>query len=176
MAERSETGAIDYIGSGQPEYVWQEDPQYLDPHGRGHVASYSVQALQHIFGPYGFTVIPMYGRAWCVLIEYQSISPVRNPEELQSRIWQPVKDNVALLKSGAFGALLATVGLEADCCYTEHALLDDRTAWAQTLSKILSGGKQKWLPSARPCAIRDPLRTPRGTCVGPSLDTNQPLP
>ncbi|EQD32283.1 hypothetical protein B2A_13637 [mine drainage metagenome] len=31
MAQRSEFGAIYYIGSGQPEYVKNEDPQYLDP-------------------------------------------------------------------------------------------------------------------------------------------------
>ncbi len=132
MAQRSELGAIYYIGSGQPEYVKNEDPQYLDPLGRGHVVSYSVQALRHIFAPYGFTVIPMFGRAWSVLIEYKLTAPVRNAEDLQSRIWNPVKTNISLLKSGAFGNFLATVGLESARCYTEHAMCAERTAWAKT--------------------------------------------
>ena len=131
MAQRSELGAIYYIGSGQPEYVKNEDPQYLDPLGRGHVVSYSVQALRHIFAPYGFTVIPMFGRAWSVLIEYKLTAPVRNAEDLQSRIWNPVKTNISLLKSSVFGDFLATVGLESARCYTEHAMCEERTAWAK---------------------------------------------
>ncbi|MHB1897471.1 MAG: methyltransferase domain-containing protein [Metallibacterium sp.] len=137
MAQRSVAGAVYYIGSGQPEYVKNEDPQYLDPLGRGHVVSYSVKALRHIFEPYGFTVIPMFGRAWSVLIEYKSTSPVRNAEDLQSRIWSPVKTNISLLKSCAFGDLLATVGLESARCYTEHAMCDERTSWAQSLSNMI---------------------------------------
>ncbi|WP_136256540.1 class I SAM-dependent methyltransferase [Metallibacterium scheffleri] len=133
MSQRSESGAIYYIGSGQPEYVKNEDPQYLDPLVRGHVVSYSVQALRHIFAPYGFTVIPMFGRAWCVLIEYKSTSPVRNAEDLQSRIWNPVKTNISLLKSSAFGDFLATVGLESARCYTEHAMFLDCSAKAKSL-------------------------------------------
>ena len=138
MTQRSESGAIYYIGSGQPEYVKNEDPEYLDPLGRGHIVSYSVKALRHIFAPYGFTVIPMFGRAWSVLIEYKSTSPVRNAEDLQARIWNPVKANTSLLKSGTFGDFLATVGLESARCYTEHAMCDERTTWAQSLSNIIA--------------------------------------
>ncbi|MCK9366937.1 MAG: class I SAM-dependent methyltransferase [Metallibacterium scheffleri] len=138
MSQRSESGAIYYIGSGQPEYVKNEDPQYLDPLGRGHVVSYSVQALRHIFAPYGFTVIPMFGRAWCVLIEYKSTAPVCNAEDLQTRIWNPVKTNIKLLKSGTFGDFLATVGLESARCYTEHAMCSERTTWAQSLSNMIA--------------------------------------
>jgi hypothetical protein len=42
LAGRSRPGSLYLFNSGQPAFVEQEDPAYLDPHGRGHVVSYSI--------------------------------------------------------------------------------------------------------------------------------------
>ncbi|GHU46879.1 hypothetical protein FACS1894200_01370 [Spirochaetia bacterium] len=40
----SNPGAIYIFNTGMPDYVRNEDPDYLDPTVRGHIGSYSVQA------------------------------------------------------------------------------------------------------------------------------------
>ncbi|WP_293034546.1 methyltransferase domain-containing protein [Paraburkholderia sp.] len=134
IAQTSAPGAIYLINSGQPEYVLTEDPGYLDPHGRGHVMSYSIEAVRLIFEPHGFTIIPLPGRHWAFLVEYQSEFITKEPiEQLEARIWSPVPENVATLRDGGGGPLMYCAGLDTARCYLEHATVIQRTAWARSL-------------------------------------------
>ena len=134
MAQTSAPGAVYLINSGQPDYVLTEDPAYLDPHGRGHILSYSIEGARLIFEPHGFTVIPLPGRHWAFLVEYESESATKEPiEQLEARIWSPIPENVATLRDGGGGSLMYCTGLESARCYLEHATVIKRTQWAQSL-------------------------------------------
>ena len=82
-----------------------EDPGYLDPHGRGHVVSYSLAGAASIFAPAGFNVIELPGRAWAFLAEFGPRRPV-DAEALIARLWHPVAENVSMLRSARFGELI----------------------------------------------------------------------
>ncbi|KPD15435.1 hypothetical protein ADM96_32685 [Burkholderia sp. ST111] len=135
MAQTSNPQAIYLINSGQPEYVMSEDPSYLDPHGRGHIMSYSLEGAKRIFEPHGFTVIPLPGRHWAFLVEYQSQFKAKKAaiEQLEARIWSPIPENVATLKNGSRGSLMYHVGLDSARCYLEHATVAERTEWVRSL-------------------------------------------
>jgi hypothetical protein len=134
MAQTSAPQAVYLINSGQPEYVLNEDPGYLDPHGRGHIMSYSLEGARRIFEPHGFTVIPLPGRHWAFLVEYQSQSTSKHPiQQLEARIWSPIPENAATLRDGRSGSLMYHVGLDSARCYLEHATVVERTEWARSL-------------------------------------------
>ena len=132
IADKSAPGACYYIGSGQPEYVKKEDPAYLDPHHRGHVVSYSIEALRRIFSAAGMSVTPLYGRTWAVLIE-KEVPPAVNAEQLENRLWTADKRNMESLGRAKFGAMFMNMGLESARCYSNVALVELRTQWALSL-------------------------------------------
>lgn len=134
LAQVSNHGAVYYFNSGQPDYVKKENPLYLNPYKDGHIASYSISSLEYIFRPAGFKIIPLYGRSWAFLAEYQSdIESVEGPDEILSRIWHPVKENMDMLSSSVFGQMLLTSGRESARCYLEHAISKNRAKWAKSL-------------------------------------------
>jgi SAM-dependent methyltransferase len=118
LAGVSAPGALYLFNSGQPEYVEREEPGYLDPMIRGHVVSYSLAGARAIFGPLGFNIIELPGRHWAFLAEFGPPVPVSR-DELYSRLWTPVPDNVALLTGDPFGHLLYAAGLDSARCYLE---------------------------------------------------------
>ncbi|MFP3644410.1 methyltransferase domain-containing protein [Paraburkholderia sp. SIMBA_054] len=134
MAQVSTPGALYLINSGQPTFVKNEDPGYLDPIGRGHVVAYSIAGAQRIFEPYGFEVIPLPGRHWAFLLEFQSEKTRQSPQELlEKRLWSPLPENVAVLRDGNAGSLMYHAGRDAARSYLEYATVIERTAWAQSL-------------------------------------------
>ncbi|ANB71484.1 hypothetical protein AYM40_03195 [Paraburkholderia phytofirmans OLGA172] len=134
MAQTSAPEAVYLINSGQPNYVLKEDPGYLDPHGRGHIMSYSLEGARRIFEPHGFTVIPLPGRHWAFLVEYQSKSTTKPPiEQLEARIWSPIPENAATLRDGSGGSLMFHAGLDSARCYLEHATAVERMEWVRSL-------------------------------------------
>jgi len=138
MAQTSAPQAVYLINSGQPDYVLNEDPGYLDPHGRGHIMSYSIEGARRIFEPHGFTVFPLPGRHWAFLVEFQSQSKSQSPiEQLEARIWSPVPANVATLRDGSGGSLMYHVGLDSARCYLEHATAVQRMEWVRSLQAEL---------------------------------------
>lgn len=143
LAAISEKGAIYYFNSGQPSYVKNEDPEYLDPFVRGHIAAYSLSGLKEIFCRFGFTLIPLPGRNWGFLVEYLSAYSTHNLDELFNRLWSPLPENVSKLTSNGFGSLMYTMGLEAARCYLEVATAEERTKWAQSLQLKLEKTSQK---------------------------------
>ena len=118
LAAVSDPQAIYIFNSGNPAYVKWEDPGYLDPHGRGHIMSYSHQALSSIFGPCGFTVFPLVGKTWAFVAEYaSSASPGM---DLAERIWSPVPGNAALLDDPRTGELMRILGIESARAYRQY--------------------------------------------------------
>jgi hypothetical protein len=128
LASKSNTGAVFYFGSGQPAYVNNENPEYLDPYGRGHVVSYSLLGISKVFNKYGFNIIPLPGRDWAFLAEYGP-EFLLSAEELLTRIWTALPANVSRLKDPIFGPLMYSVGIESARCYLEHAIRNDRTKY-----------------------------------------------
>jgi len=137
LATRSRNGSAYYFGSGQPAYVKSEDPEYLDPYRRGHIVAYSIKGITKIFQKHGFSIIPLPGRTWAFLAEFgQSDKP--SADELLSRIWTPIPENIQCLKDSEFGPLMYNIGIESARCYLEHAICNERTLWAQNLDKELA--------------------------------------
>ncbi len=116
LAAVSRPGSLYLFNSGQPDFVEREDPAYLDPHGRGHIVSYSLAGAASIFGPAGFNVIALPGRAWAFLAEFGPQHPV-DTEALIARLWHPVPENVSMLHSARFGELIRAAGIEAARAY-----------------------------------------------------------
>ena len=149
LAEVSEEGAIYYFNSGQPEYVKKEDPGYLDPNGRGHIASYSVRGLKKIFSQYGFTLIPLPGRSWGFLAEFDILKKTPDANDLLGRLWNPHPENARKLKSNGFGELMYAIGLESARCYLEYAIAQERTVWAMSLQENKAGLIKRFIKSIR---------------------------
>jgi hypothetical protein len=116
LAMVSRPGSLYLFNSGQPEFVQREDPGYLDPHGRGHIVSYSLAGAATIFAPAGFNIIELPGRAWAFLAEFGPQQRV-DADALIARLWQPVPDNLSMLRSARFGELIRTAGIEAARAY-----------------------------------------------------------
>ncbi len=116
LAAVSRPGSLFLFNSGQPAFVEREDPAYLDPHGRGHIVSYSLAGAKRIFEPAGFNIIELPGRAWALLAECGPPCLV-DAEALMARLWQPVPENATMLRSARFGELIRTAGVEAARAY-----------------------------------------------------------
>jgi hypothetical protein len=116
LAAVSRLGSLYLFNSGQPDFVEREDPAYLDPHGRGHIVSYSLAGVASIFGPAGFNVIALPGRAWAFLAEFGPQRPV-DAEALVARLWHTVPENISMLQSARFGELIRAAGIEAARAY-----------------------------------------------------------
>lgn len=134
LSKTSEDGALFYFNSAQPSFVIQNDPNYLDPHVRGHIVSYSISGLSVIFSEYGLSVIPIPGRDWCFLVEKNILNNSdMTIDSLLNRIWHPNEENLKMLKDNGFGPLMYTIGVESSRCYLEAALVEERTKWALSL-------------------------------------------
>jgi hypothetical protein len=116
LATVSRPGSLYLFNSGQPNFVEHEDPGYLDPHGRGHIVSYSLAGATSIFRPAGFNVIELPGRAWAFLVEFGPRLRV-DAETLIARLWHPVPENVSMLRSARFGELIRAVGIDSARAY-----------------------------------------------------------
>ena len=125
LAAVSEPDALWYFNSAQPGFVEATDPGYLDPHRRGHVASYSLAGLAHPFRAAGFTLHALPGRDWAFLAEFGA-HPPQDGDALLTRIWTALPENRALLERGAYGALLLAAAVEGGRCYVEAA----KAEWA----------------------------------------------
>jgi hypothetical protein len=114
VAARSNPGALYIVNSGQPRYVLDDDPAYLDPDRRGHVFSYSVAAVALLAEPLGLRVVPLRGKTWAFLLEFGGADRTA-PED---RIWTALPENNALLSDPDRGTVLRILGLESARAYT----------------------------------------------------------
>jgi hypothetical protein len=113
VATRSNPGALYIVNSGQPRYVLDENPSYLDPDRRGHIFSYSVAALAMLAEPLGFRVVPLRGKRWAMLLEYAR----PDPTPPQDRIWTALPENRELLRDPERGSVLYVLGMETARAY-----------------------------------------------------------
>jgi hypothetical protein len=124
----SAEGSLWLFNTGMPDYVRQEDPGYLDPLRRGHVLSYSLKAIEAIFGPLGFGVTALPGKSYAFIVEFGSSTAT----DFNERIYQPHPSNEALLKRN--GLLYQATFEAARSSYYFGEFLS-RTAWALSLDE-----------------------------------------
>jgi hypothetical protein len=103
------------MNTGLSAYVSEEDLAYLDPFSRGHIVSWSLQALQILAGKSGWSVVEIPGKTWCFLLEKQSNPALFTP--LSQRIWNPEEENISSIRSSIIGNLLVLLGLESARAY-----------------------------------------------------------
>lgn len=116
IASRSRPGALYIVNAGQPRYVLDEDPGYLDPDRRGHIVSYSLQAMAQLASPLGFRVLPLRGKSWALLLEYAHDDRTA-PED---RVWSALPENVALLRDPERGSVLQVLGMDTARAYADQ--------------------------------------------------------
>ena len=141
LAISAQEESIFYFNSSQPAMVKNNDPGYLDPYRRGHVGSYSLEGLRHVFSENDFSIIPLYGREWAFLAEYKSKTETNSPSKLLERVWTANEANLKKLQSNGFGPLMHTIGIESARCYLEAAIAKERTDWAISLDEKLKVAK-----------------------------------
>lgn len=95
LAEISKPNSLWLFNTGMPDYVTNEDEAYLDPTGRGHIVSYSIEGLRTIFGPAGFVISALPGKSFAFIAEYR---PTGSPVSFDERIYSPLKQNRDLLQ------------------------------------------------------------------------------
>jgi len=121
LAQRASPGALFLFNSAQPSFVEEHGYTYLDPLGRGHIVSYSVEGVRKIFEPAGFRIIALPGRDWAFLAEYTDEKSEVGVDDLFTRLWTPHPDNMAMLAACRFGPLMIGMGLDSARVYLEHA-------------------------------------------------------
>jgi methyltransferase family protein len=144
LAAKSSPGALYFFNSAQPSFVEAVNPGYLDPHGRGHIVSWSVAGARIVFERAGFNVIALPGRDWAFLAEFGPPRAV-GADMLMDWLWRPAADNIALVRKDPFGSLFETIGLECARCYLECGVAEERRRWAEGLRSELRRRRRRWL-------------------------------
>lgn len=121
LAKVSNEQAFYIFNTGMPEFVLKEDPNYLDPIKRGHIFSYSIEGVNCVAEKWGFTAFELPGETWAFALEYKSKSKAGT--SIQSRIWCPLEQNMAILKDRKMGSVLKVLGLESARAYYGEYLL-----------------------------------------------------
>jgi SAM-dependent methyltransferase len=142
LARRSAPGALFLFNSAQPDFVEHSDPGYLDPLGRGHIVSYSVAGVAHLFEPAGFRVMALPGRDWAFLAEYTPDGWGPDIVDLERRLWSPLQENMAFLQEARFGPLMIGMGLDSGRAYMEHAAAMSRTRWGRAVDGYAARAKR----------------------------------
>jgi hypothetical protein len=109
-----EPDSIFLFNTALPHFVRSVDPGYLDPYVRGHVASYSLNAIDLLLSPFGFRVSPLQGKDWAYIVEYQ---PTSAAAPMESRIWTALPENKQILTDPEMGSVLCGLGLDTARAY-----------------------------------------------------------
>lgn len=115
LAAVSSDGALYIFNTGMPDYVINEDTDYLDPIVRGHIVSYSIEAIRQLAEPFGFNTIPILGKSWAFVLEYHGEK--KDEENIVDRVWSALACNLELLESQNSN-VLRILGLETSRAYT----------------------------------------------------------
>jgi SAM-dependent methyltransferase len=117
LASVSNPGALFIFNTGMPDYVLHEDIDYLDPVKRGHLVSYSIEAIRIIGGRNQFTTHRIGGKTWAFALEFTSPQQGPETEDIRDRVWKALPENLALLSDSRMGAVLKVLGLETSRAY-----------------------------------------------------------
>jgi hypothetical protein len=131
LARVSEPDAFWLFNTGMPELVLQHDPEYLDPRYRGHIVSYSLTGLKHLFEPHGFHLSPVPGKNYLFMAEYRACDA---EIDFEQRIRKPLRENEALLEDAGLVHQATLESTRSSLC--EEQLLG-RTQWALSLQTEL---------------------------------------
>ena len=115
LAKKSRQNSIYIFNTGLSEYIKQEDIEYLDPSRRGHIIGWSTKCLQYLVGNMGFQILPIRGKKWAFIAEYQ---PTHGFDNLADRIWKALPENVNALRDAKTGQLMYVLGLETVRAYS----------------------------------------------------------
>lgn len=130
MAKVSVPGSFWLFNTGMPDYVRDEDPDYLDPIERGHIVSYSLAGLAGIFGRHGFLVGGLPGKSFAFYAEFRPLEEIA----FEARIYGALPENTALLQRHG---LLYHAAFESARSYMYYSGYLERTRWAQSLQAQL---------------------------------------
>lgn len=136
LAAISNPGTLWLFNTGMPEFVIEQDPGYLDPLRRGHIVSYGLRGVAHLFEPHEFRISPIPGKSYAWFAEFK---PLETPG-FDERVYRPLPENRKLLEE--FGLLFQAAFESA------RASLYMQTAWAQSQRSAGSG-------NATTCATAD---------------------
>jgi hypothetical protein len=114
LAAVSEPSALYIFNTGLTKYVKMEDIAYLDPIERGHVCIWSVKSVARVFEPNSFTVLPIPGKTWAFVIEYQ---PAAIRGDVRDRIWTAHEWNKKILHDPRMGSVLYCLALDTARAY-----------------------------------------------------------
>jgi hypothetical protein len=117
LASVSNPEALYIFNTGMPEYVLHEDMEYLDPIRRGHLVSYSLEAMRIMGEKHGFTAHRIPGKTWAFALEYKVPDRQANLEDIRDRIWKALPENLALLSDSTMGEVLKILGMETSRAY-----------------------------------------------------------
>lgn len=119
LKQVSNKNALYLFNSGNPNYVKNEDFNYLDPFKRGHIVSYGISGLKKIFSKHGFNIFIIPGRNWVFFAEFTNSNLDYSIESLFSRLWNINEKNESKLKDNGFGCLMHILAIESTRCYLE---------------------------------------------------------
>lgn len=106
LSKKVKENSIFLFNTGLTDYVKEEDPNYLDPLIRGHISIWSVEAITRLVSKFGWQIYEMPNRKWAFLAEKSGV----RDDDIFSRIWNPVPQNVNALKGVEQSNLLHIVG------------------------------------------------------------------
>lgn len=131
LARISAPKSLWLFNTGMPDYVRDQDPEYLDPLRRGHIFSYGVPALNAIFSEFGFRFSVIPGKNYAFLAEYKS---EENGWDFESRIYLPLVENKAVLKGAGLMYEAAFESARSSYYFDQYLA---RTRWAKSLDEEL---------------------------------------
>lgn len=162
LASVAEENSTWLFNTGMPELVREQNPGYLDPKRRGHIVSYGIEGLCHIFEPKGFSIIPLPGRSFAFLAEY---TPSDHGQPFTSdRFYSPLEANRQLLSEAS---LLYIAAFEsARSYYYQHESLE-RARWALSLDEELRLERERSENSRTACDSSSPPEGASYAAMGP---------
>lgn len=131
LARISAPDSLWLFNTGMPDLVLTQDPGYLDPLRRGHIVSYGLPGIEHIFEPLGFRVSPVPGKNYAWLAEFQ---PTEASPDFEWRIQNPLAENRKLLEESGLMFQAAFESARASL-YLEQSMA--RARWAQATESRL---------------------------------------
>lgn len=120
LERTAEENAFFLFNTGMPDYVINENPDYLNPIKNGHIVSYSVKGASALLRGLNLKAFPIPGKTWAFGVEKSPPPPLTSHKtsvNLEYRVWHPVPENMNVLESGSMGSVLKILGMESARAY-----------------------------------------------------------
>ena len=135
LAVRSKANSIYIFNTGLSQYIKNEDLNYLDPLGRGHIMGWSIRGLQTLTRSLGFQILPIPGKTWAFIAEYRPDHQFNG--DLTDRIGKALPENINTLKDKKTGELLYILGLDTANVEWYHHEYEMLPTWYKRLGHII---------------------------------------